>query len=52
MEILEHIAHITTKDGRRFQALNEAGDDWDEAETARLAREHEETLDQEAADGQ
>ena len=52
MEIKGDIAHITTKDGRRFQVLNEAGDDWDEAETARQAREHEATLEQEEAGAQ
>ncbi len=41
MDIIEHIAHITLADGTKFQVLNEAGDDWDEAATARLASEHD-----------
>jgi hypothetical protein len=28
------VAHITAGDGSIFQVLNEAGDDWDEAQTA------------------
>ena len=33
-DIIEHIAHLTAPDGARFQVLNEAGDDWDEAATS------------------
>lgn len=52
MDIKDGIAHITTKDGRKFQVLNEAGDDWDEAETARLAQEHEVAMAQAEAENE
>ena len=43
MEIIESIAHLTAPSGRRYQVLNEAGTDWDEAATveAYLAGEAE-----------
>jgi hypothetical protein len=31
--ISESIAHLTAQNGERFQVLNDAGDDWDEAAT-------------------
>lgn len=32
-EIVEFIAHLTAPSGNKYQVLNEAGDDWDEAAT-------------------
>lgn len=31
--IIEWIAYLTAPSGRRYQVLNAAGDDWDEAAT-------------------
>ena len=32
-DINERIAYLTAPSGKRYQVLNEAGDDWDEAAT-------------------
>lgn len=40
MAYTEGIAHITCDCGHVFQVLNEAGDDWDEAATAKAYDDH------------
>ena len=46
IEIIEHIAHLTAPSGRRYQVLNEAGDDWNEAATVAAYQAGESGADQ------